>query len=1092
MASQAMNSPTSQTAPYTLGLDIGMASVGAALLADSRILGLHVRCFDKAEVAKTGESLNAQRRMARSTRRRLRRRRYRLLRLARLLKREGLVPTADPSSFMNVRPGPWELRARGLDQLLEPGQWAAALYHLCKHRGFQSTRKTEIAEDKEATAMLEAIQQNRASLGKYRTPGEMAVRDETFAEAKRNKAGAYVRTFLRADLEAELRLLFEKQRLMGNLHAHAGLEDQVHRWLMARRPALSGLALAKLVGRCTLEPTEARAPKHGYRAERFVWLSMLNNLRLTRRGKTRALSDDERRTLMELPFKQAKLNFTQIRKALALDEDDRFNRLSYGGPEGKDPEGATCFEAKGFHRLRKAFEAAGEVQLWEDIRFNADLLDQLAEILTYEKSDKDIVERLTPFDLPEKLTEALLGVSFDKFIQLSTKALKHLLPQLEEGLRYDEAALAAGYHHSVHKTAGPRSRFLPAPDRDDIRNPIVYRALNQARKLVNAIVRHYGPPAAVHIELARDLSRPYDERQKIAREQRKFQTAKELAIQEFGRELGLKPRRDGLQRFQLYREQSGQCAYSGKALDLQRLMEDGYVEVDHILPFSRSLDDSKANRVLVLTEENRRKGNRTPYEYLNGAADSPEWRTFVARVKSNKMIRAAKRDRLLRIHFGKEEASEFKDRNLNDTRFICRAFKTMVERHLAFHPASAGHERCVVVSGQLTSLLRARWGLIKVRENGDLHHALDAAVVAACSRALVKRISDHSKAGELKYTRKDGKIIDLETGEHLDPATLLPEERFPKPWPHFREELLGRLHRFPHEALADVPGYGPEELAAVKAVRVSRAVKRRGTGQAHQETIRSKGRESRMLADGRSAIKKPLSAIDRKQLKQMVGYDDPRNRTMVEALEARLDAFGGDPAKAFAEPFRKPSKAGKQAPIIRTLNVWDVQKSGIEVRGGIANNGDMLRLDIFRKAGKYYAVPIYVHDRARGILPDRAAVAFKPESEWVVMDDSFEFLFTLQANDWIRVVKRDGDLIDGYYVGFDRSSAVLTVGVHDRFPNRDNGHSGKDKPVYPDLPLDGQWRGVGIKTASAVEKFEVDLLGQLHRARTGGPRPPLG
>jgi len=1092
MASQPVSSVPHDTEAYTLGLDIGMASVGAALLGRDRIVGLHVRCFDKAEVAKTGESLNAQRRAARSTRRRLRRRRYRLLRLARLLKHHGLIATADPEAFVVTRPSPWELRARGLDQVLAPDQWATAIYHLCKHRGFQSTRKTEISEDKEATAMLEAIQSNRASLGKYRTPGEMAVKDESFADAKRNKSGAYLRTFLRADLEAELRLLFDRQRTFGNQHAGPELESEVHRWLMARRPALSGQALAKLVGRCTLEPAEPRAPKHGYRAERFVWLSLLNNLRLVRRGKTRALAEDERKALMELPFKQAKLTYAQVRKALDLHEDDRFNRLSYGGAEGKDPEASTCYEAKGYHRIRKAFDQAEAEGIWTEVRGNADLLDQLADILTYEKSDKDIMARLAPLDLPARLSDALLGVNFDKFIQLSNKALRQLLPHLEEGLRYDEAAVAAGYHHSTPSPSSVRSRFLPAPDRDEIRNPVVYRALNQARKLVNAIVRAYGPPAAVHIELARDLSRPYDERQKIVREQRKFQTAKEQAVTQFSQELGIAPRRDGLQRFQLYREQGGQCTYSGKALDLHRLMEDGYVEVDHILPFSRSLDDSKANRVLVLTEENRKKGNRTPYEYLNGAGDSPEWRAFAARVKANKAIRAAKRDRLLRIHFGKDEAGEFKERNLNDTRFICRAFKTMVERHLAFHPEAQGQERCVIVAGQMTSLLRARWGLIKARENGDLHHALDAAVVAACSRAFVKRMATHSKAGELKYSRKDGQIVDLETGEILNPAELLPEERFPRPWPHFREELLGRLDRFPVEALAAVPGYGPDLLAVIKAVRVSRAVKRRGTGQAHQETIRSKGRGNRLLAEGRSAIKKPLTAIDARALKQMVGYDDPRNQVMVDALEARLAAFGGDPAKAFAEPFRKPSKAGKQAPIIRTLNVLEVQKSGIEVRGGVANNGDMLRLDIFQKAGKFYAVPIYVHDRARGVLPNRASVAFKPESEWAVMDDSFEFLFTLQANDWVRVVKRDNQTAAGYFGGFDRANATITIGVHDRFPNRETDHKGKIHAIYADLPLEGLWRGVGIKTAATFEKFEVDVLGNLHRSRVGGTRPGLG
>jgi len=130
--------------PYTLGLDIGMASIGAALLlpGSQRILALHVRTFDKAETAKEGESLNKIRRDARLIRRRIRRRVHRLVRLARLMKRHGLIDAATPESFALSDTSPWTLRAEGLDRLLEPKEWASVLYHLVKHRGFQSNRKS--------------------------------------------------------------------------------------------------------------------------------------------------------------------------------------------------------------------------------------------------------------------------------------------------------------------------------------------------------------------------------------------------------------------------------------------------------------------------------------------------------------------------------------------------------------------------------------------------------------------------------------------------------------------------------------------------------------------------------------------------------------------------------------------------------------------------------------------------------------------------------------------------------------------------------------------------------------------------------------
>ena len=339
--------------PYTLGLDIGMASVGAALLLPDheRILALHVRTFDKAETAKEGESLNKIRRDSRLTRRRIRRRSHRLTRLARLMKRYGLIETATPESFALPDTSPWDLRAEGLDRLLEPKEWAAVLYHLVKHRGFQSNRKSEAKADEKAGQMLSGVGRNQALLKEtgYRTMGELAARHENFKEAKRNKGGAYTHTFARADLEAELNLLFERQHAFGNRIASADFFAAVHNLLLARKPTLSGANLLKMIGKCTFEKNEFRAPKASYRAERFIWLGKLNNLKIVGSGDARPLDDSERRILIDLPFTQAKLTFKQVRKALGLEAHQRFNLLSYRlDPKGKDkdPEEATFFEAK--------------------------------------------------------------------------------------------------------------------------------------------------------------------------------------------------------------------------------------------------------------------------------------------------------------------------------------------------------------------------------------------------------------------------------------------------------------------------------------------------------------------------------------------------------------------------------------------------------------------------------------------------------------------------------------------------------------------------------------------------------------------------
>ncbi|MFZ3041025.1 MAG: type II CRISPR RNA-guided endonuclease Cas9, partial [Thiobacillus sp.] len=491
--------------PYTLGLDIGMASVGAALLTEQRILALHVRTFDKAETAKEGDPLNKTRRESRLTRRRIRRRAHRLLRLVRLFKRTGLITEAHPEAFALAGVSPWDLRAEGLNRLLIPVEWAAVLYHLVKHRGFQSTRKSEAKEDEKAGQMLSGVAANKTRCEErgWRTVGEMAARDETFTAAKRNKGGAYTHTFGRNELMAELTLLFIRQRDQENPHTSAELESAVQNLLLARRPALAGDALLKMIGKCPFEIAEYRAPKASYSAERFVWLTKLNNLRISEVGEQRMLSSGERQILLDQPYLLAKLTYKQARQKLRLADTAKFTVLTYRGD--KDPETVTFFEAKAYHELRKAYEKAGLEKRWQHDALDSARLDCLAWALTCYKTDDDIRARLAEHDVEPEIVEAVLGESFDKFVGLSLKALSNILPYMEQGQRYDEAVQSAGYaHHSQLHQDSTKARYLPPPDKDQIHNPVVFRALNQARKLVNAIVSEYGPPAAIHIELARD------------------------------------------------------------------------------------------------------------------------------------------------------------------------------------------------------------------------------------------------------------------------------------------------------------------------------------------------------------------------------------------------------------------------------------------------------------------------------------------------------------------------------------------------------------------------------------------------------------
>lgn len=1102
-------------APLTFGFDIGIASVGWAVLAPNRIVALGVRAFDKAETAEKGESLNLVRRTARLTRRRLRRRAWRLTKLARALKRHGLIPTTE--SLLPNNPGtqsPWQLRVAALDRRLDAEEWARVIYHICKHRGFHWTSRAEerkAAEDAKGEsgkvkAGLAGTAKRMSDAG-YRTVAEMVVSE--FPEAQRNKRGDYTKALARTMLGQELALLFDAQRSRGNSIASKELEreilgqgDRRSGIFWSQKPALAGDALLRMLGRCTFERAEYRAPKASFTAERHVWLTRLNNLRVVVDGRTRPLNDAERAIALPLPYTyKSDLTYERLKKALVsaglLPESVKYAGLSYPGPakviagKVKDPEAAALVKLPGWHGLRSALENAGLATEWQGLASeatsgNPEILDQLAWILSVYKDDDDVRRELTKLGLPSKpkLIDALLDVRFDRFHALSLKALRVIVPYMEQGLRYDEACARAGFHHSIPPSSqAGRHKYLPPlyserdrngtmiidRDLDAPRNPVVLRAINQARKVLNALVRTYGSPHEVHIEMARDLSNPIDERRRIEKEQLEYRDRNAKDRSEFAQHFGIagSPRGGDFEKWRLYREQQGKCAYSVKPIDLGRLLEEGYVEVDHALPYSRSFDDSKNNKVLAFAKENRDKGNRTPYEYLDGEHDSARWREFVAFVETNKAYRQAKRTRLLRRDFGASESAEFRERNLNDTRYICRFFKNYVEQSLQLEETSEA-KRCVVLSGQLTSFLRARWGLIKVRQENDRHHALDAAVTAACSHAMVKRLSDYARRRELAQVRKG--FVDPATGEIVDPAMHDElQERFPNPWPNFRAELIARLYvDDPVELRAELDRFGTyssDALAQVKPLFVSRAPQRRNGGAAHKGTVYGKlaGPDSSSSATERVA----LTALTTGDLDRLI--DPERNRKLYDAIRARLASHGGKADKAFAarNPLHKPGRDGGSAgPVVRTVTLKIDKVSGIPIRGGIAQNDSMIRVDVFTKDGKYHLVPVYVNHRVTG-LPDRAIVAHMEEKEWTLIDASFTFCFSLHPNDLVRIARKGRDPIVGYFSGCDRSTGTIDVRSHDR-----NQKVGKE----------GVIEGIGAKMAASFEKFGVDVLGNCYRA----------
>lgn len=1080
---------------YVVGLDIGITSVGwATLLLDSqdepvRILDLNSRIFDKAEVPKTGASLAAPRRMARGVRRRLRRRKFRLHRVRQyilrhhILDKVGLECLYKPKTDIDI----FALRTAGLDRQLKPEEWARILLYMAKHRGFKSNRKSTADETADGD-MLKAIQQNKEILSKYRSVGEMFDKDEKFSDHKRNKGGSYEFTVARSMLEDEIKLLFEKQRDFGSAFAEKDAEEEYIDLFSAQRnfdegpggdSPYGGNQIGKMIGLCTFEGKngEKRAPKASYAFMATNLWQKINQIRIIKKGTELHLTAEEAGKIYEKAWNKEAMTYKDIRSEISLGDEASFKGLAYKWTETdkEETESKTKFSwVKEYHTLRKVLDKVEKNRI---LQLSHDEIDNIAYVFSVYKNDDKIREALEETDLDSKDIDVLienLG-TFSKFGHLSLKACYKILPYLEQGMVYSDACTAAGY--DFRKSAQGSIADIP--------NPVVKRAISQTMKVLKAIKQKYGcPPVEIHIEMARELAKSFDERQKMTKSIEENQSHNERIKERLQKEFNVPyPSGQDIVKLKLYEEQNETCAYSQKHMDAHRLFhENNYAEVDHIIPYSRSFDDTYNNKVLVLTAENRQKGNRTPMEYLSG--DEARKKQFVAWVKSD-VKKPRKRENLLREKFTDDAENDWKARHLQDTQYISRFMLNYLQNNYELTPGNTDRKRRIIpVNGAVTAYVRKRLGISKIRENGDLHHAVDAAVIAAVTQGVVNSVSKYSKRHELQYhVDEHGNCVDLVTGELMGDAFKENHKikGFPEPWPQFRAELEARVSENATEAIRilNLPTYSPDE--EIKTPFVSRMVRHKTTGQAHEDTVRGKSN----VADNVYVKKVALTELKLKD-GEIEGYYNPSSdRLLYEALKKRLEQFGGKGKDAFKEPFHKPKADGSSGPIVKKCKVLDKINLSVPVHGGkgaAANaNGGMIRVDIFKAKGKngkssYYAVPIYVADTVKVELPNRAVVTKKTYAEWPEMKTE-DFAFSLYPNDVVYIGGKEikMNVMPGctlatenhvkddffYYKGLDIATGAMIVINHDG--------------TY-------KQRGVGIKQLPLIEKYEVSVLGDLVKA----------
>lgn len=973
-----------------LGLDVGTNSIGWCLIADDkRIVDTGVRIYSDGRDPKSGASLAVDRRMARGARRRRDRYLGRRSAFLRALVDHGLMPADTDEAKLIAEHDPYALRARALDERLEPFEVGRALFHLNQRRGFKSNRKAERGrndgEDGKIAGGAKALDEAMRAAGARTLGAFLAGRD-----VKRVRMGGENQAYdfypQRHHVEAEFDAIWQAQACHHPDLLTEAARDALHRVLFFQRPLKD-----PEVGVCTFVADERRLPKaHPLFQERRLY-EEVNQLEITTPGQaSEPLSVDQRDKLVLKLRGKRKVAFTSLAKLLKLEPGQSFNKAS---DSRKDLAGDEVYAAMSDKkRFGPRWGTFDRDRQWAIVKRLLEEEDPavLHTFLTGEcgLDDAQAVET----------AKAHLPEGYGRLGQTASTRILEELKNDREVVTYTIAVERAGWHHSDLRTGefldrlpyygeildreippGSQKPGDPPEKRwGKITNPTVHIGLRQLQKLVNAIIAKHGRPDQIVVELARDLK--LNEQQKEAHNKRIRDTTR--AAERRSDKLRAEGFPDtGANRMllRLWEElnpdnpMDRRCPYSGAPIGMAMLFN-GEADIDHILPYSRTLDDSPANKVVALRRSNREKGNRTPWEAWGGTDRWPTIADQAGRLHKSKQWRFQP-DAMERF----EEDDGFIARQLTDTQYLSR----LAGRYLSCLYEDGGKGSVYVIPGRMTAMLRRLWGLNSLLPDHNIvenqhsnapknrldhrHHAIDAFVVAATTRSLLQRIA--RAAGRAEDKDLDRLFEDL-----------------PEPWDGFRDELQDKL-------LAITVSHKPDHGRKGRPRRDHDVT----SGRLHNDT--AYGLTGEMAADGKTPIvvhRIPLLSLKPADL------DDPA-RIPDRALRTALRrAASGLTGKAFEQALANFAKTDKVFGGIRRLRVREpLNVIPIRDRAGRAYKaykGDAnARYDVWRLPdGKWVSDVVSMFDAHQRDQPDRRP---HPAAKKVL---------SLRQNDML-AIERDGE-----------------------------------------------------------------------------------
>jgi len=600
------------------------------------------------------------------------------------------------------------LRDRAIKQKLTLQELGRIFIHLNQRRGFKSNRIGSSEEENE-TDYKERIKQLTASLGE-KTIGQK-IYEELLEDPKKLIRN---RVYFRSDYRREFDKIWSTQQkfhpeLTGSPHTkdkstlYGRIADQI---IFYQRPLKSA---KHLVSQCRYEPSLKVAPVTSPYYQLFVIYQQVNNVELTHldTGSAVRLNMKQRSLIFDalhdpaLVNKAGKLSLTKLYRILQIKKDEV--AINYAELNGNKTY-LTLLRAIKELKINKDILSFDWRQSDDQLMRGGGLYRLWHTLYSIPEEVHVVKSLIKNFQLSEAEAKSLshkIKFSTDHG-RVSTKAIRKLLPHLREGLMYSAACNAVDYDHSGYKTEVALLDSLPLLSKHELRNPVVEQVINQMVNITNALIDKYGKPDEICVELSRDIRNNAKRRKEMTARNKSNKKRNDQIRKTLSEELGYKivNGRD-VQRYKLWEETDKLCLYCGQNISQQELIS-GLANIEHVLPRSRSFNDSLSNKIISHQTCNSDKNQMTARDYMTtkGQHEVDRYLNICSSLYNDRKISKVKYDNLMRS--GKEIPNDFINRQAQDTSYISTAAVTHLKKICA---------KISVSSGYVTDYLRSEWKL---------------------------------------------------------------------------------------------------------------------------------------------------------------------------------------------------------------------------------------------------------------------------------------------------------------------------------------------------------------------------------------------